>query len=222
MKRLLLAIALLSGLVLAPPAHAQTYDIGVKNFAFKTGSCPDPNGAASISVNQNETVRWTNCDISTDHNLTWSNGGLLPQPLAKNGGSADQQFKSAGFFNYYCSIHNPNGTGNTMSGQVVVKGVVPTTAPAAPTTTIATTSTTAVAQSTTTQSTIDLNGVFDDEEEEESTTSSSSTSTSALDELASGADDDDNGNGLVIFLLILGIAGVGAGGIYAVRRMRTP
>lgn len=213
MKRLLVAIALVASCATflgASPAKATIYEVHAEDFAFRNGGACGGQGNFNIEIPVGETVHWKNCQ-NVAHNITWDNGGFQPKALAANGGTASQQFNTAGFFNYHCTFHVDQ---YAMNGQVIVKGNVPTVAPATSTTVAPTTT---LKPTTTTQSTLDLNGVFD---EDDTTTSSSSTSTSLLTELAGGEDDGGNGNGLVILLLLLAIAGVGGGGYYAVRKMR--
>lgn len=214
MKRVIAAVMLLASaaaVISAAPAQATIYEVHAEDFSFRNGGACGGQGNFNIEIPVGETVHWKNCQ-NVAHNITWDNGGFQAKALAANGGTASQQFNTAGFFNYHCTFHLDQ---YAMNGQVIVKGNVPTVAPATTSTSVAPTTT--IKPTTTTQSTLDLNGVFD---EDETTTSSSSTSTSLLTELAGGEDDDGSGNGLMIALLLIAIAAVGGGGYYAVRKMR--
>ena len=213
MKRVALVAAAVAaiapGFVSTPATAATIVDVAIiGNTApyYGKGTCAAP-GANSVTITVGDTVRWSNCDLTT-HTVThasFDSGNITATS------SYSHQFNTSGFFTYICKIHP-----ETMTGTVVVNpppATVPPPTSAKPTTTTAKPTTTAPTSTSTTSTTIDLSGVFDTSS---TTSSSSTTSTTTADE----SDDDGSSSGLIVGLLVLAIAGVG-GGAYAVwRRMQ--
>ncbi len=78
----------------AVPARADTVDVSIAGFAF---------GPASLTINQGQTVRWTNNDpfshTTTSDTPFWDSGILA------NGQKFSFTFNTPGAYPYHCSIH---------------------------------------------------------------------------------------------------------------------
>lgn len=95
-------------LVLAAPASSATTTISIKRTGFV---------AKSVTINQDDTVTWTNAD-TIDHQIV-ANGGSFASPILKAGKSWSRTFRSGGTFRYHDSLHP------SLRGTVVVKGAPP-------------------------------------------------------------------------------------------------
>jgi plastocyanin len=95
-------------LVLAAPASSATTTISIKRTGFV---------AKSVTINQDDTVTWTNTD-TIDHQVV-ANGGSFASPILKAGKSWSRTFRSGGTFRYHDSLHP------ALKGTVVVKGAPP-------------------------------------------------------------------------------------------------
>jgi plastocyanin len=119
MKRIVLAAVVLAAWLAfaGPKAEAATRQVGIVNFAFKSGTCP-PGGGNSITVNVGDTVTWTNCS-STAHTVTGNTFGDTVRLF--NGDTVSHTFNAAGNFPYHCDVHGG------MTGTVVVQSTSSTT-----------------------------------------------------------------------------------------------
>ena len=105
MRRVIwLAVAALV-LVLAAPAASATTTVQIK----RTGFAP-----ASVTINQNDSVTWTNTD-TTNHQVV-ANGGSFASPILGPGKSWTREFNHGGTFHYHDSLHP------SLKGTVVVRG----------------------------------------------------------------------------------------------------
>jgi plastocyanin len=105
MRRVIWIAATTLGLVLAAPASSATTTISIK----RTGFVP-----ASVTINQNDSVTWTNND-TIDHQVV-ANGGSFASPILKAGKSYTRTFRSGGTIRYHDSLHP------ALKGTVVVRG----------------------------------------------------------------------------------------------------
>ena len=105
MRRVIWIAATTLGLVLAAPASSATTTISIK----RTGFVP-----ASVTINQNDSVTWTNND-TIDHQVV-ANGGSFASPILKAGKSYTRTFRNGGTIRYHDSLHP------TLKGTVVVRG----------------------------------------------------------------------------------------------------
>jgi len=92
-------------LVLAAPAASATTTVQIK----RTGFAP-----ASVTINQNDSVTWTNTD-TTNHQVV-ANGGSFASPILGPGKSWTREFNHGGTFHYHDSLHP------SLKGTVVVRG----------------------------------------------------------------------------------------------------
>jgi plastocyanin len=193
---------------------ATTHPVGIVNFAYKNGVCPNPGGNSAITIIAGDKIAWKNCSDTTNHTVTSDDGS--PEVFDKElspGQIFTKLFDAAGpSIGYHCKIHP------SMHGTILVQAAPTSTTKPAPTTTATTVKPTTTSPSTstsTTSTTLDLNGLFDGS----STTSSSSTTSTT--ELAIKSDGNDGGSsGLVIALLVLAIGAVGFGAYTVWRRMQ--
>jgi plastocyanin len=105
MRRVIWIAMTTLALVLAAPASSATTTISIK----RTGFVP-----ASVTINQNDSVTWTNND-TIDHQVV-ANGGSFASPILKAGKSFTRVFRTGGTFRYHDSLHP------TLKGTVVVRG----------------------------------------------------------------------------------------------------
>jgi plastocyanin len=105
MRRVIWIAAVTLGLVLAAPASSATTTISIK----RTGFVP-----ASVTINQNDSITWTNND-TIDHQVV-ANSGSFASPILKAGKSWTRVFRNGGTFRYHDSLHP------TLRGTVVVRG----------------------------------------------------------------------------------------------------
>ncbi len=70
--------------------------VDIQNFAFQP---------ANIQVQPGTTVTWTNRDTAP-HTVAFSNGsGMQGSAVLRQGDTFSYTFKTAGTFQYYCSVH---------------------------------------------------------------------------------------------------------------------
>jgi plastocyanin len=81
---------------------------------------------ATVSINQGDTVTWTNvggCGGNCLHDVAFDDGSFRQPPIpADNAWTVSRTFGAPGTFRYYCSIHGHSG-GIGMSGRVVVNAI---------------------------------------------------------------------------------------------------
>jgi len=95
-------------LVLAAPASTATSTIQIKT----TGFVP-----ATVTINQNDTVTWTNTDTK-DHQVV-ANGGSFASPILAKGKSYSHIFRGGGTFRYHDGLYP------ALKGTVTVRGAPP-------------------------------------------------------------------------------------------------
>lgn len=117
-----IVLSALLGLAFAPvrlPATvrvaAANYSVQMVNYAF---------APASITVNEGDTVTWTNQDTAPHTVTTTSGPQSLNSPYLSKGQSWSYTFSAPGTYEYYCTVH-PD-----MRARIVVRAPAPvTTAP---------------------------------------------------------------------------------------------
>jgi amicyanin len=117
-----IVLSALFGLAFAPvqlPATAKVaaahYSVQMANYAF---------APASITVNEGDTITWTNQDAAPHTVTTTSGPQSLNSPYLSKGQSWSYTFSVPGTYEYYCTVH-PD-----MRARVVVRAPAPaTTAP---------------------------------------------------------------------------------------------
>lgn len=128
--RLTLAAALgatvlsaLLGLALGPvqvPATVQVaaahYSVQMADYAF---------APASITIDEGDTITWTNQDTAPHTVTTTSGPQSLNSPYLSKGQSWSYTFSAPGTYEYYCTVH-PD-----MRARVIVRAPAPAAAPAA-------------------------------------------------------------------------------------------
>ena len=85
--------------------QTETYNVGIKNFAFSP---------SEIRVKKGDTVIWTNGD-STSHTVTSDSGSELNSDFLSQGETYSHTFNEAGTFSYHCRPHT------FMNGKVIVE-----------------------------------------------------------------------------------------------------
>jgi plastocyanin len=105
MRRVIWVAAAALVLVLAAPAASATTTVQIK----RTGFSP-----ASVTINQNDSVTWTNTD-TINHQVV-ANSGAYASPILAPGKSWTRQFNNGGTFHYHDSLHP------SLKGTVVVRG----------------------------------------------------------------------------------------------------
>jgi plastocyanin len=105
MRRVIWFAAAALALVLAAPGATATTTVQIKRSGFVP---------ASITINQNDSVTWTNTD-TIDHQVV-ANGGSFASPILKAGKSWTHTFTHGGTFHYHDSLHP------SLKGTVVVRG----------------------------------------------------------------------------------------------------
>ncbi len=221
MKRAVLAalVAAAGLIVFDAPARAATADVGVLANAFETGTCPDPAGDNTTTIQVGNSVKWTNCSGAA-HNVTSDNGAFTAKAFPNQGSSASQLFQTPGTYGYSCTIHGFTGT-------VIVEGSDPTTTTAtappttqvtAPPTTAAATTTTSTTVKPTTTTEDNISGAFDGLPEESTTSTSFDPSAPTTRALGEGGEGTSGGT---VALLLVGLIGVGTAVALVMRRMRS-
>ena len=105
MRRVIWFAAAGLALVLVAPAATATTTVQIKRSGF---------APASITINQDDSVTWTNTD-TIDHQVV-ANGGSFASPILNAGKSWTHAFTRGGTFRYHDSLHP------TLKGTVVVRG----------------------------------------------------------------------------------------------------
>jgi plastocyanin len=105
MRRVIWFAAAAVALVLVAPAASATTTVQIKRSGF---------APASVTINQNDSVTWTNSD-TIDHQVV-ANGGSFASPILKAGKSWTHTFTHGGTFHYHDSLHP------SLKGTVVVRG----------------------------------------------------------------------------------------------------
>src|SRR5436305_5142106 len=105
MRRVIWFAAAALALVLVAPAATATTTVQIKRSGF---------APTSITINQNDSVTWTNTD-TIDHQVV-ANGGSFASPILKAGKSWTHTFNHGGTFHYHDSLHP------SLKGTVVVRG----------------------------------------------------------------------------------------------------
>src|SRR5919198_6318403 len=108
MRRGIWIVVTTLALVLAAPASSATATVQIK----RTGFVP-----ASVTINQNDSVTWTNKD-TIDHQVV-ANGGSFASPVLKPGKTYTHAFHGGGTFRYHDALHP------TLKGTIVVRGAPP-------------------------------------------------------------------------------------------------
>jgi plastocyanin len=105
--------ALLTGLGLAVlPAKAADQSVSVSSDVFTP---------ASVTVNQGDTVTWTN--TGGRHNVHFEDGFVDPDPASTSGWTTQRTFNTVGTFDYYCDVHRDEGMTGTVT--VLASGTAP-------------------------------------------------------------------------------------------------
>jgi plastocyanin len=92
---MLKAFAFTAALLIAPMAQAATVTVTIDNYAFT----PE-----KVTVHPGDTVIWQNKD-SAPHTATALDGKSFDSGAMDPGGSWSFAFKTAGVYEYRCSIH---------------------------------------------------------------------------------------------------------------------
>jgi plastocyanin len=120
MKRVLISFLALSALVIVmascsnnpsspnPPAP-ETHDVSMVSQTFSP---------ADITINEGDTVRWTNNDVRVHTSTSGTNGtpdGIWDSGDLAAGGTYERTFNAAGTFPYYCTHHWTMGMTGTIT-----------------------------------------------------------------------------------------------------------
>ena len=202
-RRALIAVFAVALLALLPvPAHATSADVTVQNFSFQP---------ATVTINQGESVTWTNKQTGTPHTATSDDGSTFDtSPTCGPAATEDESclkpdapvtvtFNGAGTFPYHCKIHS------SMHGTVIVLASsttsTATTEPATTSTTEAATTQPQSSSSSTNSSSSASTSTSSTTTTSSSTTTTSSTSTTTTTTLLSsgsgqvGISDKGGGSG---------------------------
>lgn len=96
---------------------AAHYSVQMANYAF---------APAAMTVNEGDTITWTNQDTAPHTVTTTSGPQQLSSPYLSKGQSWSYTFTAPGTYMYYCTVH-PD-----MRAEVIVKAPAPATSAAAP------------------------------------------------------------------------------------------
>lgn len=108
MRRVIWIACTALALVLAAPASSATTTVQIKRSSFSP---------ASVTINQDDSVTWTNTD-TINHQVVANNGGFASPILGPNK-SWTRNFPRGGTFRYHDSLHP------SLKGTVVVRGAPP-------------------------------------------------------------------------------------------------
>lgn len=108
MRRVIWFACTALALVLAAPASSATTTVQIKRSGFTP---------ASVTINQDDSITWTNTDTIT-HQVVANNGGFA-SPILNPGKSWTRNFTRGGTFRYHDSLHP------SLKGTVVVRGAPP-------------------------------------------------------------------------------------------------
>lgn len=89
-----------------PASSGSQVEVEIQNFAFVP---------QDITINKGDTVTWRNMDSATHTVVSTSGSEINSGSLAANGGTYSHTFKTAGNYDYHCSIHP------SMKGAIIVK-----------------------------------------------------------------------------------------------------
>jgi plastocyanin len=111
-------------LVVAAPAGADTVQVGVSNFAF---------APAEVKVQQGDVVTWTWNGPDTNHSTTtheqgqttWDSDAKNSSPDHQVGDKFSKEFVILGEFDYFCKVHPTIMTGHVSVGERVQDPTVP-------------------------------------------------------------------------------------------------
>jgi plastocyanin len=120
MKRVLISllaltviIAMLTGCTNNPsspnPTAPETHDISMTNSMFSP---------ATITINEGDTIRWTNNDIRAHTSTSGTNGvpdGIWNSNDVAPGNTYERVFNAAGTFPFYCMHHWQTGMTGTIT-----------------------------------------------------------------------------------------------------------
>jgi plastocyanin len=120
-----LLLLLSAGIAFAAPAEAAAYNVVIKQYAYSP---------ASLTIDQGDTVTWTNQDSVQHDVMVTAGAAMVHSPMLSQGQSWSHTFTTAGSYSYICSVH-PD-----MKASVTVRpapthtaAAVPTKAPKRPT-----------------------------------------------------------------------------------------
>lgn len=121
-----LLLLLTAGIALAAPAEAAAHDVVIKQYAYSP---------ASLTIDQGDTVTWTNQD-SVQHDVMVTAGAtMLHSPMLSQGQSWSHTFTTAGSYSYICSVHPDMKASVTVQpAPTHTAAAVPTKSPARPAT----------------------------------------------------------------------------------------
>ena len=91
-----------------PPA-AETHDVSMTASTFSP---------ATITINEGDTIRWTNNDIRTHTSISGTNGvpdGIWNSGDVAIGATYEKVFNAAGTYPYYCHYHFAMGMTGTIT-----------------------------------------------------------------------------------------------------------
>ena len=108
MRRVIWIACTALALVLAAPASSATTTVQIKRSSFSP---------ASVTINQDDSVTWTNTD-TINHQVVANNGGFASPILGPNK-SWTRNFPRGGTYRYHDSLHP------SLKGTVVVRGAPP-------------------------------------------------------------------------------------------------
>jgi plastocyanin len=102
----------------AVPAEAKSHSVTIKQYAY---------GPGALTINQGDTVTWTNQDVAAHDVVVTSGPVSFRSPMLDQGESWSYTFNTAGAYSYICSVH-PD-----MRGSVTAVAKAPAPATSAPT-----------------------------------------------------------------------------------------
>jgi plastocyanin len=109
MRKLILAFAAVTALLVAGPATAATKTISIYGSTFSP---------KSVTITEGDTVTWVNRDINTHQVL--ATGGQFVSAILKQGQKYSFTFRAAGTYNYKDELHPK------LTGKITVNGAPPT------------------------------------------------------------------------------------------------
>jgi plastocyanin len=109
-------IGVVTLLVVAEPARAETVEVGVANFAF---------APADLKIQQGDVVTWTWYGPDTNHSTTthaegqttWDSDAKNSSPDHQVGDKFSKEFVFLGEFAYFCKVHPMTMTGTVSVGE---------------------------------------------------------------------------------------------------------
>jgi len=91
-----LLLLLSAGIALAAPAEAAAYNVVIKQYAYSP---------ASLTIDQGDTVTWTNQDSVQHDVMVTAGAAMVHSPMLSQGQSWSHTFTTAGSYSYICSVH---------------------------------------------------------------------------------------------------------------------